>query len=236
MPKSVCSESSLILLTGFQRLLKKWFSYSKSFKIFLVVAMNQYSFLLPCCHCQLIQSTINHTSIRLHIHPSILPFIHSTVHSFNKFFFFFIQQIFIKHLVWARYSARWWPRDIVVSVDICPLGGYSLVRNIDKEIDNYSTASGPVQSSLGAQKGGCWPEGVRESAPRKCCLSRDPKDKKKEEGQWDIFRKKENKCNCYPTGQRSSSCWTLSLLSYDGFSCRKNMDLETDFSVLGQFV
>lgn len=80
------------------------------------------------------------------------------------------------------------------------------MRNIDKEIDNYSTASGPVQSSLGAQKGGCWPEGVRESAPRKCCLSRDPKDKKKEEGQWDIFRKKENKCNCYPTGQRSSSC------------------------------
>ena len=82
MPKTVCSESSPILLTGFQRLFKKWFSYSKNSEVFLVVAMNQYLFLLPCCHCQLIQSKINHTSIRLHIHPSILPFIHSSVHSF----------------------------------------------------------------------------------------------------------------------------------------------------------
>ena len=29
----------------------------------------------------------------------------------------------------------------MVSVDICPLGGYSLVSDINKEINNYYTAS-----------------------------------------------------------------------------------------------
>ena len=53
----------------------------------------------------------------------------------------------------------------MVSVDICPLGGYSLVRNIDKEIDNYYTASGPVQSSLGAQKGGMLARGSQRKCP-----------------------------------------------------------------------
>lgn len=96
----------------------------------------------------------------------------------------------------------------MVSVDICPLGGYSLVNDINKEINNYYTASGPIQRLLRAQDGESWPEGLRESPLWKCCASQDLKDKKKEEGKWDIFQKmKQSKTKtmgtCYSSGQRS---------------------------------
>ena len=55
--------------------------------------------------------------------------------------------------VWARYSARWWPRDTVVSVDICPLGRYSLVSDINKEINNYYPASVKKQKEQRGKSG-----------------------------------------------------------------------------------
>lgn len=98
----------------------------------------------------------------------------------------------------------------MVSIDICPLGGYSLVSDISKEINNYYAASGPMKSLLRAQEGESWPEGLRESPLWKCCASQDSKDKK-EEGKWDIFQKTKQyktktKGTCYSSGQRSLSC------------------------------
>lgn len=192
----------------------------KEFQGLLVVPMSHSSFLPPCCHCQIILSMVNHPSIHLYIHPSIIqPFIHPSIHlsvcpsiplSIHLSIHSFIQQLFIEHWVWARYSARWWLRDTVVSIDICPLGGYSLVSDINKEINNYHAASGPVKSLLRAQEGESWPEGLRESPLWKCCASQDQKDKK-EEGKWDIFQKTKQyktktKGTCYSSGQRSLSC------------------------------
>ena len=53
------------------------------FQGLLVVPMSQSSFLLPCCHCQIILSMVSYPSIHLHIHPSIHPSSnHSSIHLF----------------------------------------------------------------------------------------------------------------------------------------------------------
>lgn len=96
----VSSDSTPILLTGFKSpfffssffFSSSWFSYYKNPKVFLVMPTSQSSFLLPCCHSQLIQSTINHPFIyhhsnhpttQLSTHPSIYQSIHSSIHSTN---------------------------------------------------------------------------------------------------------------------------------------------------------
>lgn len=104
----------------------------------------------------------------------------------------------------------WLARDTVVSKDIHPLGGDSLGRDIDKETDNRLTVSGPVQSSLRAQRRR-WPKDTagQKNLRGKYYLNQDLKNKKKEEGQrWDIFQKKKkfHKCMHYFTEHRNSPC------------------------------
>lgn len=180
-----------------------------------------------------------HLSVYFSIHPSIPPLIHplnSTqlpVHpSIHPSICPFIQQTLIEHLVWARCSARWRPRDIVISVDICPLESIQSCeahRHRNRHLQHSVRSRAEL---LGAhKKRDAGQMDSEKVALRKCYLSWDLNDEKNEEGEWDNFQKqnktKQNSCPHYSTGQSSTSCWILSFLNNDGFSHTKNMDLET---------
>lgn len=62
-------------------ILKEVILLFNEFRGLLVVLMSQSSFLLPCCHLQIILSMVSYPSIHLHIHPSIHPSSnHSSIH------------------------------------------------------------------------------------------------------------------------------------------------------------